>query len=126
LQFLRGLDENVCQVYMDDLLVFSKSESNHIDNLRQVFQRVRQFGLKLSPDKSILGQKQISFLGHVISAEGVRPDGKKVEAIGKMEIPKDVKGIRRLLGTLNYYRRFVPAQDPAMSFLKFEEIERKH
>ncbi|MGR0202251.1 reverse transcriptase domain-containing protein, partial [Klebsiella pneumoniae] len=107
-KFLRGLDENVCQVYMDDLLVFSKSESNHIDNLRQVFQRVRQFGLKLSPDKSILGQKQISFLGHVISAEGVRPDGKKVEAIGKMEIPKDVKGIRRLLGTLNYYRRFVP------------------
>ncbi|MGR0295394.1 hypothetical protein ACUWCL_28535, partial [Klebsiella pneumoniae] len=55
----------------------------------------------------------ISFLGHVISAEGVRPDGKKVEAIGKMGMPSDVKGIRRLLGTLNYYRRFVP--DPALS-----------
>ncbi|MGR0227404.1 reverse transcriptase domain-containing protein, partial [Klebsiella pneumoniae] len=111
-KFLRGLDENICQVYMDDLLVFSKSESSHIENLRQVFNRIRQFGLKLSPEKSILGQKQISFLGHVISAEGVRPDGKKVEAIGKMGMPNDVKGIRRLLGTLNYYRRFVPGSPP--------------
>lgn len=107
-EFLRGLDEAFCQVYMDDLLVFSKTDDQHMDHLRRVFDRLRQFGLRLSEEKSILGEQRINFLGHTISAEGVRPDAQKVEAIGKMAIPTDIKGIRRLLGTLNYYRRFVP------------------
>ncbi|MGR0243415.1 reverse transcriptase family protein [Klebsiella pneumoniae] len=109
-EFLRGIDEEMCQVYMDDLLVFSKTEADHIKHLRSVLTRVRDFGLKLSREKSLLGHDQLNFLGHNISREGVKPDATKVEAISKMEVPKDVKGIRRLLGTLNYYRRFVPAQ----------------
>lgn len=107
-EFLRGLDEGVCQVYMDDLLVFSKTEEEHVDHLRSVFQRIRKFGLKLSSEKSLLGQARINFLGHIISSDGVRPDRSKVEAIQRMAIPRDVKGIRRLLGSLNYYRRFIP------------------
>lgn len=107
-EFLRGVEESFCQVYMDDLLVFSPSESQHIEHLRRVFDRVREFGLKLSDEKSLLGKGQIKFLGHTISEEGVRPDKSKVEALQKMAIPRDVKGIRRLLGSLNYYRRFVP------------------
>ncbi|MGR0317652.1 hypothetical protein, partial [Klebsiella pneumoniae] len=67
-----------------------------------------EFGMKLSQEKSTLGQEQIEFLGHSISKEGVRPDKKKVEAITKMAMPHDARGIRRLLGMLNYYRRFVP------------------
>lgn len=107
-EFLRGLDEAFCQIYMDDLLVFSASESQHQDHLRRVFARMREFGLKLSKEKSLLGRDEIAFLGHVVSREGVRPDRSKVEAINRMAVPTDVKGIRRLLGSLNYYRRFVP------------------
>lgn len=107
-EFLRGLDESVCQVYMDDLLVFSKNEDTHRRDLRSVFNRLREFGLKLSSEKSIIGHKQINFLGHTISKEGIRPDAEKVAAIERMALPRDVKSIRRLLGTLNYYRRFVP------------------
>lgn len=107
-EFLRGIDEGICQVYMDDLLVFSRSEEQHVEHLKAVFERLRHFGLKLSEEKSLLGRDSIKFLGHVISREGVRPDPQKVDAIRKMTIPRDVKGIRRLLGALNYYRRFVP------------------
>lgn len=107
-EFLRGIDESMCQVYMDDLLVFSKTLDEHIEHLRDVFHRIRQFGLKLSEEKTVLGQDQINFLGHTISKDGVRPDIRKVAAIQRMAIPRDIKGIRRLLGTLNYYRRFVP------------------
>lgn len=107
-EFLRGIDESMCQVYMDDLIVFSRTEREHARHLREVFNRVRQFGLKLSGEKTILGKEKINFLGHSVSKEGVRPDAGKVEAISRMAIPTDIKGIRRLLGTLNYYRRFVP------------------
>ncbi|MGR0202295.1 reverse transcriptase family protein, partial [Klebsiella pneumoniae] len=71
-EFLRGLDEAFCQVYMDDLLIFSKGEAQHLTHLNQVFSRLRDFGLKLSTEKSTLGQARIEFLGHVISEEGVR------------------------------------------------------
>lgn len=107
-ELLRGIEETFCQIYMDDLLVFSKNEREHAEHLRKVLARLRQFGLKLSEEKSIIGQKEIKFLGHSISEQGVRPDSQKVEAIQRMAMPTDVKGIRRLLGTLNYYRRFVP------------------
>ncbi|MGR0202213.1 hypothetical protein, partial [Klebsiella pneumoniae] len=85
-----------------------RTEGEHMEHLKRVFERVRQFGLKLSSQKSLLGQSQINFLGHTISGEGIAPDKGKVEAISRMVIPRDVKGIRRLLGTLNYYRRFIP------------------
>ncbi|MGR0271986.1 reverse transcriptase domain-containing protein, partial [Klebsiella pneumoniae] len=107
-EFLRGVDEDVCQVYMDDLLVFSKTEKQHIEDLKSVFNRIRKFGLKLSAEKSLLGKGEITFLGHTITKEGVKPDKSKIDAISRMAVPRDVKGIRRLLGSLNYYRRFVP------------------
>ncbi|WP_445973989.1 reverse transcriptase family protein, partial [Klebsiella pneumoniae] len=62
-EFLRGLGEEFCQIYMDDLLIFSKGETQHISHLKQVFNRLRDFGLKLSTEKSRLGQAQIEFLG---------------------------------------------------------------
>lgn len=113
-EFLRGIDEDFCQVYMDDLLVFSRTEEQHVDHFCKVFERIRAFGLRLSTEKSILGQGEIKFLGHTISKAGVSPDKNKVEAIQRMAIPRDVKGIRRLLGSLNYYRRFVPEMAECM------------
>ncbi|MGR0317640.1 reverse transcriptase domain-containing protein, partial [Klebsiella pneumoniae] len=113
-EFLRGVDEDVCQVYMDDLLVFSKTEKQHIEDLKSVFNRIRKFGLKLSAEKSLLGKGEITFLGHTITKEGVKPDKSKIDAISRMAVPRDVKGIRRLLGSLNYYRRFVPGPSPPL------------
>ncbi|MGR0272107.1 reverse transcriptase domain-containing protein [Klebsiella pneumoniae] len=71
---MRGINEEMCQIYMDDLLVFSKTEDDHIKHLRSVLTRVREFGLKLSREKSLLGHDQLNFLGHSISREGVKPD----------------------------------------------------
>lgn len=73
-----------------------------------VFERVRECRLKFSREKSRRRQEQINFLGHIISWKGVKPGLSKVEAIKKMKIPQDVKGIWRLLLTLHHYRRFIP------------------
>ncbi|MGR0227443.1 hypothetical protein, partial [Klebsiella pneumoniae] len=70
---------------------------------------------KLSAEKSPLGKREITFLGHTITKEGVKPDKSKIDAISRMAVPRDVKGIRRLLGSLNYYRRFVPETPPVMT-----------
>lgn len=104
----RGLGEDFSQVYMDDLIVFSKSEDDHVQHLRAVFDRIREFGLKLSHEKSKFGLREIRFLGHVVSRDGVRPDRDRVKAIQEAPLPKNARGIRRFLGMVNYYRKFIP------------------
>lgn len=73
-KILRRVDEAVCHVYMGYLQVFSGTNGQHVEHLRCVFKSMRKIGLKSSTGKSALGQKQINFLGHTISKNGVRPD----------------------------------------------------
>ena len=63
---------------------------------------------KLSPDKSRIGAARVDFLGHVISADGVRPNDDRVAALTRMPMPTDIKQLRSLLGGLSYYRKFLP------------------
>ena len=72
------------------------------------FARLRVHSLKLSPDKSRIGAARVDFLGHVISADGVRPHDDRVAALTRMPMPTDIKQLRSLLGGLSYYRKFLP------------------
>src|SRR6266536_1123451 len=104
---LAGLNYDVCLVYIDDVIVYSTNLEEHLKRLEVILSRLRDAGLKLRPDKCRLLQKQVKFLGHVISEEGVATDEAKVELVKTWPQPRRVRDVRSFLGLCSYYRRFV-------------------
>lgn len=105
---LRGLQNVICLVYLDDVIIFSTSLQEHIINLEKVFKRLRDSNFKIQMDKSEFLKLETAFLGHIISKDGVKPNPDKIEAIKKYPIPKTPTEIKRFLGLLGYYRKFIP------------------
>lgn len=100
-------DLDVC-IYFDDLIVAGKDQAEHDENLRRVLARARDSNVKFNKDKIQLNKSEVSYLGHTVTKEGMRPDPKKVAAIQEMPEPTDVAGVQRLLGTLNFLRGYIP------------------
>ena len=94
-------------VFIDDILIYSKSLEEHEQHLRVVLQTLRDHKLYAKLKKCEFWLESVAFLGHVISKDGILVDPKKVEAIVNWERPKDVKEIRSFLGLAGYYRRFI-------------------
>nr|CAH8868540.1 unnamed protein product [Trichobilharzia regenti] len=106
-QVTQGLD--FVFVYIDDVLIASSSTEEHMQHLSLLFQRFEQFGVVINPKKCIFGSPSIEFLGHRITAEGIRPTEDKIETIKNFPEPDSLKKLRRFLGMFNFYRRFIPS-----------------
>ena len=104
--FSQQLDKSVV-VFIDDILVYSKTKEEHAEHLRQVMDLMRQHKLYAKFSKCEFWLEKVSFLGHVISAEGVSVDPSKIYAVDSWQRPKTVSEIRSFLGLAGYYRRFV-------------------
>lgn len=104
---LGDLQGNNVLCYMDDIIVFSTSLQEHIIDLQKVFIKLRNANLKIQVDKTHFCQKQIGFLGHIITPEGVKPNPSKIEAIKNINLPKTQKEIKSFLGLIGYYRKFI-------------------
>ena len=104
---LGDLNLNWCIIYLDDVVVYTPTIEEHLKRLSGVFQKLKEAGLKLKPSKCQLFRKSMSYLGHVVSEEGVRTDPKKIEAVQKWERPHNVNTVRKFLGFVNYYRKFI-------------------
>ena len=104
---MRGLQWEVCLIYMDDVIVPSATFEDSIARLELVFQRLSESNLKLKPSKCILFQRQVKFLGHIVSQEGISTDNEKIQAVKNWPLPKSAKQVRSFLGLCSYYRRFV-------------------
>ena len=102
----RGLDSVF--VYLDDILVASTTPEQHTAHLRALFERLCKHGVTINADKSEFGKSNISFLGHAISATGIRPLADKVQAIADYPEPSSFKQLRSFSGLVNFYRRFIP------------------
>ena len=104
---LSGLQWKICLLYLDDIIVFSKTFEEHLEKLSQVLSRIGKAGLKISPKKCHFFQHQVHFLGHVVSKDGVGTDWSKTQAVRDWPIPTSVKQVRSFLGLCSYYRRYV-------------------
>jgi len=104
---LHGLEWKVCLIYIDDIIIFSRTFEEHLSRLSLVFDRLRQANLKLKPSKCHFAQSSVNFLGFVVSSKGILPDPDKISAVKSFHVPKSVRDVRSFLGLCNYYRRFV-------------------
>ena len=105
-QVVRGLD--FIFVYIDDILIASTNETEHLQHLRLLFQRFEQYGIQIHPDKCSFGVTELDFLGHHIDKKGISPLSEKTGAILKYPQPQSTKSLRRFLEMVNYYCRFIP------------------
>ena len=101
---LGDLHLNWCIIYLDDVIIFSKTPKEHLGCLRGVFEKLAQAGLKLKPRKCELFKTKLAYLGHIVSKEGIETDPKKVEAIRDWPRPHTVTNVRSFLGFTNHYR----------------------
>lgn len=109
---LENLEGILC--IADDILICGKGQnddeatSNHDENLEKLLQRCLDYGIVLNADKMKLRQKEVPYMGHLLSSDGLKPDPAKVEAVTKMPRPEDVEGVQRLNGFVNYLAKFLP------------------
>ena len=103
---LTGID--FAMGYLDDIIIFSKTEREHLEHLRIIFERLRQVGLKLKMSKCDFFKKHIQYLGHLISDGGIHPLPEKLESIQKMSVPTNPKEVKQFLSLVGYYRKFIP------------------
>ena len=103
---LEGLNFTI--TYLDDIIIFSDNELEHLEHLEIIFHRLKEAGLKMKHSKCDFFKCKLHYLGHLISADGIRPLPSKLDSIKHMPAPKDAKEIKQFLGLTGYYRKFVP------------------
>ena len=109
---IEGLPGVICVA--DDILIYGQNQEDHNNNLIGLLKRCSERNIKLNKEKSVFNTDQLSFIGHIISSEGIKPDKKKLEAITKMKEPENVEAILRLQGMVNYLARFLPKLSDVM------------
>ena len=104
---LKGLPWHICMVYLDDILIYSRSFDEHLAALGEVFARIGAAGLRLKAKKCQLARDHVVFLGHVVSAKGLQPDPRNTCKVRDWPVPRSATEVRAFLGLCSYYRRFV-------------------
>lgn len=104
---LKGIVGRNVFVYMDDIIIHSKTIMEHRQTIETVLKKLIEHNLKLNIEKSKFFQSEVSYLGHIISAEGMKTDPRKTSCMNKFPTPTNVTDIQRFLGMCNYYRRYV-------------------
>jgi hypothetical protein len=101
------LIDNIIQVYLDDLTVYSKNQLDHFGHLRKIFMRCKKFGIFLNPSKSIFGVMKGKILGHIFSDSGISIDLESITAILNLPTPTSKKEVQAFMGIINFVHRFV-------------------
>ena len=94
-------------VYLDDILVYSKTLEEHVQHVTKVLTALQDSRLKIKPEKSEFHRKEVIFLGYIVSRHGLKMDGNKIKTILEWPIPTTVKEVQSFLGFANFYRRFI-------------------
>lgn len=105
---LRELKGRCCLVYIDDVVVYSQNELEHMQHLKQVFKCLHDAGLTLNLKKCNFIQRALTFLGHIVSGDGIKTDPSKVAAVNEFPVPQSLKDVQRFLSLAGWYHRFIP------------------
>ena len=95
------------EVYIDDVLIFSRTIDEHLEHLKQVLERLRSAGLKLKPTKCHFIRQSVDYLGHVLTPAGLKTNAKQTQAVREFPVPGNLTQVRQFLGLTSYYRRFI-------------------
>lgn len=104
---LSGLQNVELFVYMDDIVIYAKTLKEHTRKFTKLLERLDKAKLTLQPEKCLFLRKEVTYLGHVITKDGVKPDPQKVEAVRKFPRPRTPRNIKQFLGLAGYYRKFI-------------------
>lgn len=102
-----GLKWICCLIYLDDLIVFSSSFDQHLKDLNECLLRLEKVNVCLNPKKCRIFEKNLIYLGHQVSSDGIQPDPNKLKAIDQMPVPKNKTEMKSFLGLCGYYRKFI-------------------
>lgn len=105
---LAGLDTKSCLVYLDDVILFNRTEEEHLITLQEVLKRIQAAGLKLKAQKCRFARREVTFLGHLVCESGIRPDPHNVEKVLAWPFPESDEEMKSFLGLCGYYARFIP------------------
>ncbi len=97
-----------CAIIVDDIIVGGKGEKEHDENLKKVLNRARQVNLKLNPQRCKFRLKEVSYVGHLFTERGLKPDPTKIQAITEMPPPNEKNALQCFLGMANYLGKFIP------------------
>jgi hypothetical protein len=124
---LRPYLDEFCVCYVDDILVYSKTREEHVKHVKKIIEALEEAQLYLKGEKCEFFKQEVTFLGYVITPNGMQMDKSKVEAVEKWEYPTSIKELQRFLGFANFYRRFIKnyAKESAKLY-EFLKKESKH
>ena len=126
---LGNLHLQYCIIYLDNIIIFSKTSEDHLARLQAIFEKLKKVELKLKPSKCEFFKQELTYLGHIVSKNGIQTDSKKVKAIRKWPVPTNVTEVQSFLGFTNYYHRFIKkyaqVANPLYKLISGENIARK-
>ncbi len=120
-------------VYIDDIMIYSKTFEEHLHHIELILKKLREANVMLKLKKCKWGDRNVEYLGHIVGRGGLKPDPKKIDKIKDLKPPKDVTGVRSILGICSYYRKFIkgfskiakPLNDLLKKEIKFEWTEKQ-
>ena len=122
-EVLRPYLDQFVVVFLDDILIYSKNQDEHMEHLRLVLEKLREHHLFAKQSKCAFLLEEVEFLGHVVSSQGIKMDAAKVKAVADWPQPASVRDVRSFLGLIGYYRRFI--QDFSRLAAPLTELTRK-
>lgn len=104
---LADLNLKVCCVFIDDVIIFGKTFEEHLHNIQLVFNKIKEATLKIAPSKCQFFKRKVKFIGHIVSERGIEIDTEKTDKVVNWPKPRTPEDVRRFLGFVGYYRRFI-------------------
>ena len=93
--------------YLDDILIYSKTEKEHEQHVKTVLKALQEYGLRLKPEKCTFHNQEVDFLGSIVTTQGIKMDQSRIQAILEWPTPTNITEVQAFLGFANFYRRFI-------------------